>query len=1194
MSTERMVLNSRAFAAAFAVSAACLAAPAALAQASGTADGLAATTVPAPTTKSAPEIQSEGVRNAKALLEQGRLIEARAKLDALSRTNEISTLSADDRAAALELLRQIDRETRSADPIEISLQRAEYFVSIGDLRQAERHANAIATRTNLTAPQEKRVNSVISDLSNRRSEITPMIPGLVEQAESDFNAGRFPAAKAGVLTVLRSGVELSPEMLQKLEGYQLKIIDIENSQGRSFDVAREGASMGMMQPGTVRQGDPEPAPAPASEPAPASSDASVTITDASGQTQAAPNDVPASSPTPEPLPASAPAPAPVVTSGDGDIIQAAMRAEAQRTLAEADAAYNAARYREAAEKYGLCTTGYRGYLTSDEVARAERQLADARTRLDNQSSQGISQSVSENESIIRQQVTAEFNNLISQANASLEAGDVTKARDAAARARIVATGGRSHFTEGENENFMRQADELLVKIDDRARTLETRTREDQDKEREKQARAAELNRVSERERKINESIDRIRALQAERKYEDALKVVDDVLFMDPNNPTALLLKDILRDIVIYNTYNRIQNEKSYRHATITIQAEDATIPPLGIMDYPDNWPGKTILRGEQSAFIDSAANRQILSKLATTTMPVDFNGNRLADVIEFVRTVLTIPIDVEWDSLSQVGVDQDTQVTLKLSPMPMNVLLDRIMNKASQDPFQRAAWGVDQGILTIASDQSLRQNRSLVIYNIQDLLFDIPNYIEVPQIDLQSVLGQGQGGSGQSPFTGTGGAGPGAGMDPRPTREERVRQIIDIIQANVDPSGWKDTGGETGALQELNGSLIITNTPGNHREIVGLLSKLREIRNMQINVETKFLLVNQNWFEQIGFDLDVVINANNNQVRTARANDANAQPSDFFDFSANGATTGNGRRGLQRTLQGRNAVDLNGDGDTNDLNEAAVRGQNVVNPGGWSPVGIGQNSLGLTNSLAVGDFANGIISQAPALGIAGQFLDDIQVDFLITATQADQRTVQLTAPRLTFTNGQTSNIFVVTQQAFVSDLEPVVGDSAVGFDPEVGVVSEGVTLLVEGVISADRRYVTMNVDAGVARIDGFAQERVTAVAGGQLVNSADTGSFIQLPTVTVTRVRTTVTVPDEGTILLGGQRLITEMEVETGVPVLSKIPILNRFFTNRIESKEEQTLLILMKPTILIQSEQEEKAYPGLSDSVKSGLNFLR
>ncbi|MBL9000080.1 MAG: hypothetical protein JNK25_02950, partial [Phycisphaerae bacterium] len=57
-----------------------------------------------------------------------------------------------------------------------------------------------------------------------------------------------------------------------------------------------------------------------------------------------------------------------------------------------------------------------------------------------------------------------------------------------------------------------------------------------------------------------------------------------------------------------------------------------------------------------------------------------------------------------------------------------------------------------------------------------------------------------------------------------------------------------------------------------------------------------------------------------------------------------------------------------------------------------------------------------------------------------------------------------------------------------------------------------------------------------------------------------------------------------ELEVETGVPVLSKIPFINRFFTNRAQVKEERTLLILVKPTIIIQNEEEENAYPGLLD----------
>ena len=92
---------------------------------------------------------------------------------------------------------------------------------------------------------------------------------------------------------------------------------------------------------------------------------------------------------------------------------------------------------------------------------------------------------------------------------------------------------------------------------------------------------------------------------------------------------------------------------------------------------------------------------------------------------------------------------------------------------------------------------------------------------------------------------------------------------------------------------------------------------------------------------------------------------------------------------------------------------------------------------------------------------------------------------------------------------------------------------------------------------------------------------------IQTPVVTITRVQTTVTVPDQGTILLGGQRVLEEFETETGVPVLSKIPVLNRFFSNRIETKEELTLLILLKPTVLIQSEEEERNFPGLLDSLR-------
>ncbi len=70
-----------------------------------------------------------------------------------------------------------------------------------------------------------------------------------------------------------------------------------------------------------------------------------------------------------------------------------------------------------------------------------------------------------------------------------------------------------------------------------------------------------------------------------------------------------------------------------------------------------------------------------------------------------------------------------------------------------------------------------------------------------------------------------------------------------------------------------------------------------------------------------------------------------------------------------------------------------------------------------------------------------------------------------------------------------------------------------------------------------------------------------------------------VSVPDGGTLLIGGQKLVGESEIEVGVPILSKIPGLNRLFTNRSYAKDEHTLLILVRPKIIIQHEEEFKAF---------------
>lgn len=58
--------------------------------------------------------------------------------------------------------------------------------------------------------------------------------------------------------------------------------------------------------------------------------------------------------------------------------------------------------------------------------------------------------------------------------------------------------------------------------------------------------------------------------------------------------------------------------------------------------------------------------------------------------------------------------------------------------------------------------------------------------------------------------------------------------------------------------------------------------------------------------------------------------------------------------------------------------------------------------------------------------------------------------------------GDLAYIFIGTQQAFVSDLQPVVGDSAVGFDPELSVATDGTVMRVQSASVVTYRTIVHN------------------------------------------------------------------------------------------------------------------------------------
>lgn len=849
----------------------------------------------------------------------------------------------------------------------------------------------------------------------------------------------------------------------------------------------------------------------------------------------------------------------------------AFKANAQANIAEGDAAYADSRYAEAARLYTKALAS-RAYLSPEEIAGAEKKLAEANVRMGGAGAGSLQDQVSQAYDIVRGKTTAEFTNAIAQAQRAMKAGDMARAREQAAAARLTADRGRAYFSQAEYDAMDKQVLDLNRAIETAGEKQRVDTMRQDEQNARTRAEQAQKDIAAERARKIDEGLRRARALQKERKYNEALEVANNVLFLDPNNPTAELLRDMLTELRTFQVRDQKQRRTEDGMLQLRLDNIEATRPPIGIIEYPDDWPRISMLRTGAGGFFETPENRRADAAMSKM-IPAKFEKNALINALAYVSRTAGVPMDIDWRSLEQIGADQATPVSMDLGDQPAKVVLEKILKQISKDRVNKADTAINNGIVTVGSADTIRRQTVTVTYPIADMLLFAPDYNDVPVLDLESKVGNKK--KSVDAFK--------AERKNVPDKKERIRQIISVIEQGVDPDSWKENGGDIGSVTELNGLLVITNTARNHREITGLLSKLREIRQTQISVESRFLLVSQDFFEQVNFDLDVYFNANSSQVRAARGFDPNIIPSDLFD-------PGTGR--LRRSLDSDRYAAGGSFTPTVIPPGQLTRGvQNTTPPQNYSPIGVTQNG-DLARFLVQADsFTGQLLNQAPAMGISGTYLDDVQVDFLIKATQADNRTVTLTAPRLTFTNGQIANVVVGTQRAYVGDLDPVTGSGSVAFDPVPATLTEGVTLLVEGVASADRRYVTMNIETSIAALQALDTFTQQAQAGGTGLGGGGGAPVIgtfQLPTLQVTRVNTTVLVPDQGTIMLGGQRVTEEVELETGVPVLSKIPVLNRFFTNRVQSRRDRSLLILMKPTILIQSEEEEKSFPGLNDALRN------
>jgi type II secretory pathway component GspD/PulD (secretin)/tetratricopeptide (TPR) repeat protein len=745
----------------------------------------------------------------------------------------------------------------------------------------------------------------------------------------------------------------------------------------------------------------------------------------------------------------------------------------------------------------------------------------------------------------RQSIQYAFRSAIQNANDAIAAHQFAIAETAVANARAARDQDPTIFSPEEMRTFnstISSTEQTLIRTRDQA-AIEERTRAQQEAEAQQRRQMQEA--AVSRQNTISDLIKAARRSIEEGKYDEAINILNQILTLDPNNDYALGVKPLVQDKLII-LQQRTYREQFTAHLLGQLNtAEEESIPYDDIFRYPDNWPDISAERDQEvaeSQGID-AEDRAVNQILDRQIPEVHFDGTPFSDVITFFRNVTGANIVVKWNALNTVSVDKTTPVTEQFHNISFRTALTTVLGDLGS-ANAKIGYKVADGLITISTADDLQGTPVPRVYDISDLLVQHETFTQIPFIDIanQTTASVG-GGSSQSPIQSAGQPNP---QEVEQQREKTTQSIITALHDSISDGSWRDTGNGQGTITQIVGQdqLIVAQSPENHDKLAKLLALMRENQGLQVNIEARFLTVSRNFLDAVGLNLSFLFNTQN----PAQVQTVNGVP------------------------------------------------EHVPGTGVWAPISVSTASSNFTNGVTV---PNGLSlsSLNPPEGTlvstpytAAAYLSDFQVNILLEATQGTETSNLVTAPRVTVFNDQEAYIAVLHQQAYVGNLTAVTAADVAAFQPVPAIASTGAILYVRPTVTADRKYVTMSLRP---QLNGnLVLNTFEFQVGGTSTAINNPGStptaFIQLPTFDTTEVRTVVSVPDGGTLLLGGQTIAAEDTREEGTPVLSKIPFLKRLFTNKAEAKGENILLILVKPTILVEREQEGRQFPLLNQKVGS------
>jgi len=354
-----------------------------------------------------------------------------------------------------------------------------------------------------------------------------------------------------------------------------------------------------------------------------------------------------------------------------------------------------------------------------------------------------------------------------------------------------------------------------------------------------------------------------------------------------------------------------------------------------------------------------------------------------------------------------------------------------------------------------------------------------------------------------------------------------ITNISDRIRQFVAPESWNDIPGASIELWEDN--LMVMQTPEVHAQIVEFLNRLREAAKQQVLVEGRFVNVSDSFLEEIGVSWT---NPRPNPNPNLTTNDQGLYNWKASDGYLSGAQNGRWHSESIQVLPGVAAAS----GLTTNQGLNMVYGySSMMSPTATDP------------------------------------LHQFQVYAMLHALNEKRQGSVLHNPRLLVANGYNAYVQIFTLTNYVRTYTQQ-GDI---FQPEVAQYEQGISWSVRPVISFDRKYITIRVRPRMmafdpARSRNETMTRTTVIGGttGARVVGVVTFPFF-LPVIETTQLQTTLTVPDGGTVLLGGLIQENRLENISGIPLLSSVPFIGRALRNETRNNTKQNLVIMVSGKII-------------------------